>query len=337
MKTGSLKWKTLFLGGLALLVGLTLQAQAVSVSVYAFANRPLMDGLIDASWNDNEYQQISHVLTSDKSLTGEDFSGKFKISWYENTLYFLFVITDDVLVLNENEPIWLGDNINLYLDLGNEKSENYDNNDYLYHFKWGNTNYYERFDGSSLIPIGNSETGVEFAQTCDTENHQFVLEIAFHDLAALNGPATLDVFTSFGLDAGIYDCDEGDPGFFTDHLSWIDTTGYAWADPSRLGTAGFGSAVLKAARATALHRAEAQTEFRVYPTVVSRQLNIESGRKGKHALEIVDLLGNVCLSKPLEDGTGTVEVGSLVPGIYFVKLRGEEGNCGSQKILVSRR
>ncbi|MBN1416930.1 MAG: hypothetical protein JW973_17670 [Bacteroidales bacterium] len=76
-------------------------------------------------------------------------------------LVFLLVVTDDILALHEGQPIWLGDNINVYLDPGNEKNTSYDDNDYLCHFKWGNSDYYERYNGGiGPIQIDNSNTGI---------------------------------------------------------------------------------------------------------------------------------------------------------------------------------
>jgi len=158
----SLKNDSFFMG-LLMLFSMTSNAQSISVNAYAFNSEPLIDGIVDNVWAVNEFLEISHLLTQEE-ISEENFSGRFKISWYNNNLYFLFVVTDDILVLHKNQPIWLGDNINLYLDLGNEKNTSYDNNDYLCQFKWGNADYYERYNaGNELLQIDNSNTGIEFA------------------------------------------------------------------------------------------------------------------------------------------------------------------------------
>ena len=312
------------------------RAQEVTVTAYAFSSAPVIDGVIDEGWTVNSYQPIEHLLSLNDTIAPEDFSGSFKISWYDNELYFLFVVTDDILMLNEGQPIWLGDNINLYLDLGNEKSETYDDNDYLCHFKWGNSEYYERYNGEDLIQIDNSADAVEFAQTCDTMNHTFIMEIVLHNLADMNGPAVLDETTSIGLDAGLYDADE-EPGFYSDQLSWVDTTGLAWMDPSKLGTSGFGSVVLKSAQnPDELEGTSGTPSIQLFPTPTSESLHIRTDYTEDLYVEMIDLSGRRVGSWVLDPGDTDIDIGSLDAGLYLVNLFDRNGLIHSQKIILSR-
>jgi hypothetical protein len=312
-------------------------AQDVTTYAYAFTKEPKIDGYIDKEWDENEFLQISHELAGENRATEEDFSGSFKISWYNNDLYFLFVVTDDTLILNEGQQIWLGDNINLYLDLGNEKNLTYDNNDYLCHFKWGNSDYFERYNGDNLIQIDNSKTAIEFAQTCDTIKHLLIMEIAIRNIAELNGPSILDESTAIGLDAGIYDCDEGDPCFYTHQLSWIDTTGYAWSNPSKLGTVSFGTVMLKAAKTlNTLYRSDVASLVKIYPTIVSNSLNIQTSLTDDLDVEIINILGNKIESIVLRSGNSVIDVSSLNSGLYFVNVYDSKELISSQKIIVDR-
>lgn len=335
MKNFISKKKGAFLIGLLILFIVTSKAQNVTVNAYAFNNEPKIDGVVDESWADNDFLLISHLLSANDTIYNEDFSGSFKISWYNNNLYFLFVVTDDIFILNESQPIWYGDNINLYLDLGNEKGTEYDNNDYLCQFKWGNSDFYERYNGDDLIQINNSAAAIEFAQTCDTINHLFIMEIAIRNIAELNGPAILNESTSIGLDAGIYDCDEGNPGFYSDHLSWVDTTGYAWSDPSRLGTAGLGTAMLKAAKIpNALDRSDKASLVKVYPTIVSNSLIIQTTITEDLNVEVINLLGNKVESIVMRSEISCIDVSSLNTGLYIVNVYDSKGLIDSQKIIV---
>jgi len=312
------------------------RAQNFSVYSYAFSTEPKIDGYIDKGWDDNDFLQISHNLTSEEPVAQEDFSGSFKISWYGNDLYFLFMVTDDVLIRNEDQPIWLGDNINLYLDLGNEKDITYDNNDYLCHFKWGNSDYYERYNGNDLVQIENSEIAIEFAQNCDTVKHLFIMEIAIRNLAELNGPAKLNESTAIGMDAGIYDCDEGNPCFFTHHLSWVDTTGLAWSDPSKLGTAGFGTAMLKAAKTP--DRVDTEGEINaimIFPTVTSQMLTIQTASTEILIIEIFDLIGTRVHSGLITSDNSVIDVSMLGKGMYLVSVFNSKGLLGTRKIIIT--
>jgi hypothetical protein len=314
-------------------------AQNVNVNSYAFSREPLIDGIIDDVWDVNTFLEISHLLTPE-AVSKENFSGKFKIGWYNNALYFLFVVTDDILALHKDYPIWLGDNINLYLDLGNEKNTSYDDNDYLCHFKWGNSDYYEIYNGvTGPIQIDNSNAGIEFAQICDTIDHTFIMEIAVRNIAELNGPSTLSDSTTIGLDAGIYDADDtGEfPQIFTTHLSWIDTTGLAWEDPSKLGTTGLGTINLKSTQLSNGMENSAQVRAaKIYPTVVSNSVIIQTTLNENLNVEVINLLGERVVSIVLTSENARIDVSSLRSGLYFVNVYYSKGFLlGKQKIMKS--
>jgi hypothetical protein len=329
LRTGSI-----FIGLLISFI-VTLNAQDDTVTAYAFTSEPTIDGVIDEAWSTNDFLQISHPITSNYPPAEEDFSGQFKISWFNNALYFLFVVTDDILIRNEGQEIWYGDNINLYLDLGNEKQPVYDNNDYLCQLKWGNSDYYERYNGSDLIQV-NNHTEVEFAQICDTINHTFVMEISLRNLDALNGPAELNESTSIGLDVGIYDLDETF-GMFSDHLSWIDTTGLAWSDPSRHGTAGFGTIMLKeSSEPNSIGKPGAKSLVKIYPTLASDRLTIQSSINGELKIDIINMLGKRVDTKIIGSENAGLDVSDLKPGVYYVNVYSAMKSIGSQKIIVVR-
>jgi hypothetical protein len=321
--------------GLSILLSSASTAQEVSVDVYAFSSEPLIDGIIDEVWEINDYIQISHQLMPVEPVASDDFSGRFKIGWYNNMLYFLFVVTDDIFIPNEGQPIWLGDNINIYLDLGNEKDSSYDENDHLCHYKWGNSDYYEKYDGTNLVQI-NNHMAVEFAQVCDPLNNTFVMEIAFRFLEEFHGPSVLDESTSIGLDAGIYDLDDS-IGMFSAHLSWVDTTGLAWSDPSRLGTAGFGTIMLKEAKEPNIVLPQKKVEKPlVFPTLTSESLTIRSGNYNFLHVEIFDLLGNRVIAQPVSEEKAQIDVSQLQQGIYFIRVFNSGRLVGAEKIIVHR-
>lgn len=335
MKNLNSLYRGALLIGLLILYITTSEAQTVTAYTYAFSIEPTIDGVIDESWADNDFLEISKILSSDKTITSKDFSGEFKISWYNNDLYFLIVVTDDILILNEEQPLWHGDNVNLFLDLGNEKSTTYDNNDYLCHFKWGNSDFYQRYDGIELVEIENSETAIEFAQTYDTMNHEFILEIAIHNVAELNGPSSLNESTSVGLDVGIYDSD--DPGYFTEHFQWVDTTSLAWSDPSKLGTTGLGTAELKAAKVhSAINNSNRASSLKVYPTLVSDKLYIQTTQSKDINIEVINILGERVQSIVLRSENSSIDVSTLKTGLYFVNVYDSKGLITTHKISVFR-
>jgi hypothetical protein len=339
---------------IVLFIHLTSNAQ--DVNAYAFSSEPVIDGITDEGWNDNEFLEISHFLSS-YPVSEENFSGKFKVSWFNNSLYFLFEVLDDSLVLHTDMPIWLGDNINLYLDLGNEKSTTYDNNDYLFHFKWGNSDYFESKVEYQLVKIENSKTGVEFAQQYDATNHKMIMEIAIRNVAEMIEPALppdsttiepdsvlelkgmyynplkLSDSTIIGLDVALFDAD--DEGIYTNILSWIDTTGLAWDDPSKFGTAGFASILLKSAKTpTVKEYLKTKNRVKIFPTSVSNTINIQSSTNEELKVEICNIHGEKIKSTVLQSVNSILDVTSLKSGLYFVSLFNTKGALvGSQKIM----
>jgi hypothetical protein len=356
MRTLNINKCSILLIGIFLFFHLTSNAQ--DVNAYAFNSEPVIDGIIDDGWNDNEFLEISHFLSSEQ-VSEENFSGKFKVSWYNNSLYFLFEVTDDSLVLHTDMPIWLGDNINLYLDLGNEKGSSFDDNDHLFHFKWGNSEYFESKVEYQLVKIENSKTGVEFAQQHDAANHKLTMEIAIRNVSELNGPAVItdsttigldSVFkakwmnynllklsdsTTIGLDAALFDAD--DEGIYTNVLSWVDTTGLAWDNPSKFGTAGFATIRLKSAKTPAFsEKMKIKNRVKIFPTMVSNTLNIQPTSNEDLKVEICNILGEKMESAVLRSGNSCLDVTSLKSGLYFVNVYNLNGfPLGSQRILKS--
>jgi hypothetical protein len=345
-----------FILPIALPAFLSLSSNAQEVIAYAFNNEPVIDGIIDDGWNDNEFLEISHFLSSEK-VSEDNFSGRFKISWFNNTLYFLFEVIDDSVVLHTDMPIWLGDNINLYLDLGNEKGNSYDDNDYLFHFKWGNSDYFESKAEYQLVKIENSKTGVEYAQQHDAVNHKLTMEIALRNVSGFNkyevitdstttgvdsvvmlkgtynNLLKLTDSTTIGMDAALFDAD--DEGFYTNVLSWVDTTGLAWDDPSKFGTTGFATIRLKSAK-THDKKEELKTKNRVkiFPSMTSNYINIQSATNEELKVEIYTIHGEKMESAVLCSGSSSLDISSLKSGLYFVTVFNSNNRLiGSHKIL----
>jgi hypothetical protein len=341
---------------IGILMSFYLSSKAQDVNAYAFNSEPVIDGIIEDGWNENEFLEILHFLSSEK-VTEDDFSGRFKISWFNNTLYFLFEVIDDSVVLHANMPIWLGDNINLYLDLGNEKGHSYDDNDYLFHFKWGNSDYFESKAEYQLVKVENSKTGVEFAQQHDAANHKLTMEIAIRNISELNRPVVitdsttngldsvvmlkgmhnnplkLSDSTTIGMDAALFDAD--DEGFYTNVLSWVDTTGLAWDDPSKFGTAGFATIRLKSAK-TPDKKEELKTKntVKIFPSMASNFINIQSTSNEKLKVEICNIHGKKMDFAILRLGNSCFDITSLKSGLYFFTVYNSKNRLvGSQKIM----
>ncbi|HCA82405.1 MAG TPA: hypothetical protein DEP18_01360 [Flavobacteriales bacterium] len=71
--------------------------------------------------------------------------------------------------------------------------------------------------------------------------------------------------------------------------------------------------------------------FRIFPNPTRDFLNIES--KGNYAIEIIDLTGRAVYSMSNANGNQRIDVNSLIPGVYFVRLNGASGKT-IQKIVI---
>ncbi|MFH1053293.1 MAG: sugar-binding protein [Candidatus Woesearchaeota archaeon] len=92
---------------------------------------PVIDGN-SSDWAGVEGKFIPATSLASGNLSDEtDTSATVKSMWDNNSLYVLVEVNDDILVndSNINSP-WHDDSVEIYLDIGNEKAENYDNNDY---------------------------------------------------------------------------------------------------------------------------------------------------------------------------------------------------------------
>lgn len=102
------------------------------------AKNPIeIDGIAnDASWDNAEWYPMDQIWLGD-SLTEDDFSGRFKITWDENALYVLAEIKDDTLIDKIKDPLvkwWDDDCLEIFVDEDNSGGEHqYNHNAFAYH------------------------------------------------------------------------------------------------------------------------------------------------------------------------------------------------------------
>lgn len=96
-----------------------------------------IDGIAnEASWANAKWYPMDQVWLGD-SLTAEDFSGRFKITWDDEALYVLAEIKDDTLIDNIKDPLvkwWDDDCLEIFIDEDNSGGEHqYNHNAFAYH------------------------------------------------------------------------------------------------------------------------------------------------------------------------------------------------------------
>lgn len=75
---------------------------------------------------------------------------------------------------------------------------------------------------------------------------------------------------------------------------------------------------------TAVHNADLQASLRVFPTQCSNTLNIQSLGSEPVQYEIISATGSSLLNGNIQNGTDIIDVGSLAPGTYLVRLNSKE-------------
>lgn len=316
------------------------------VEVYAFTTPPEIDGIIDEGWSRNEFQNIGKIV-EEASMKTEfeegDFVAKFKISWYGNKLYFLVVVNDENL-FKDGIQVWENDHFMLVLDLGNEKIYNWedstysillDDNDHNIVIPWGQPELIYAFSGDENISNFNPSL-YEYAESIDTENKTFVAEFAF-DVQYYNMPEDLTDNTVFGLEIVARDFDLNFIGgvYLPEQeiwAQWNSTSKDGWFNRALLGSVGLAGIKLKSAKATtAINKDIFNSNITLYPVPANNILNIQSDVNIKY-VEIYNILGANVLSTQLNNNS--IDVSSLLKGIYTIKLTNEKGSVLSRKIMI---
>ena len=141
----ALIWLTAFQSPLTA-APLTTSVQDDTVKALECTTPPAIDGTADdACWEVAKWQTIDQVwIPWGSSISAEDFTGRYKITWSSETdkLYFLVEIIDDVLVKGYQYPAggWPDyDVVELFIDEDHSGGDHtHNNNAFAYHITAGN-------------------------------------------------------------------------------------------------------------------------------------------------------------------------------------------------------
>ena len=103
---------------------------------------PAVDGKKDSTWIDAFKNKIKNILSGNVTDT-LDLSAQFQTFYTMGNLYFIVQVKDDVLENDAAKPEQ-NDSIELLLDVGNDKSESFERNDFYYTFSIDSANFDER-------------------------------------------------------------------------------------------------------------------------------------------------------------------------------------------------
>lgn len=128
------------LATLLIATGLTISAQAYEAPQAQIT--PNIDGKAnDAAWANAPWESID-VLTLGEQPSVDDFSGRFKVVWTKDKIFFLGEIVDDVIIDTHADPLdqyWDDDTLEIFFDedkSGGNHLNNY--NAFAYHLSLDN-------------------------------------------------------------------------------------------------------------------------------------------------------------------------------------------------------
>jgi endoglucanase len=180
--------------------------------------KPVIDGAADALWEQIEAIPINMVAMG-RIQSSTDLSGSMKLSWDQTSLYLLVHVIDDTLNV-QHRNAYERDGIEIYLDINNDKADNYGKDDFHLRYSW--------HDADIDAAQGDPGSGILAEQSDVPEG--YLMEIAF-PWTALSASPTAGQF--IGIDIHINDNDgHGRDG----KLSWHSRRNAAYRSPRFLGT-----------------------------------------------------------------------------------------------------
>lgn len=199
-----------------------------SVSFGQISDLPVIDGDgSDVVWATAPAFTFDSVISDANITDAADLSGTFKVLWSLDSLYILFVESDDILDVSEPEGdnYYLNDHVSVYIDAFNLKSNEYVAN--------SQTFYEIYFDEMSSVKgrTGAAWTvgGINHVNTI-TEGTGYVSEIAV-SWAHLGFKPFAGSIVGFDALLNDNDADETGRGIIT----WFDVTDGAWGNPGAFG------------------------------------------------------------------------------------------------------
>lgn len=192
-------------------------------SLFGVPRAPEIDGQPDDIWGGYPYDSVENVIVNDIS-GADDLSARFKVAWDSANIYVLANVTDDTLV-SDGGNIYENDGVEIYLDMGNEKAGDYDDNDYQITYTWDDTSR-----GDLTITNGDLNADAVSYGMSNTDDG-YILEFAL-PWDSLGTRLTEDDL--LGFDFHVNDDDDGDVR--DKKISWNADSDYAWQNPSMFGT-----------------------------------------------------------------------------------------------------
>jgi hypothetical protein len=195
-----------------------------NVSIYKAVNQtntaPTIDGVADGVWGGTNTSASLNNVIDGTVANASDLSANYKAMWDATYFYVLVNVTDNVKTNNGGTDYYNDDAVEVFFDIGNNKTTTYGANDFQYTFRWNDNTIYEK---------NNKTTGVTFARVDNSTG--YVMEMRFPWSTLTGSPAINQLV---GFDVAVNDDDDGNAR--DRKISWAATADQAWTNPSYMGT-----------------------------------------------------------------------------------------------------
>lgn len=258
-----------------------------------------IDGIVDAVWdNSNVVPMNATKLLQGTVANASDLSGYAKVLWDNEYLYLLATVIDDDQV-NDSDPAYEDDGVELYIDINNDKATTYGANDVQYTFNWNN--------GTTVgtLPAARPSTNITYVSVNTTNGYRIEAKIPWSTLQG--NPKAADLI---GLDFMINDDDAS--GTRDGKLSWNAAEDDAWQNPSL-----FGRAVLVENELVTATDGISETSISIHPNPTKDVLVI-NGFEGAFQYSMIDNMGRTLQSG---ESTNTVDISAIENGLYHLVLK----------------
>jgi hypothetical protein len=206
-------------------------AKLVPASVRQTQAIPLIDGDLDACWDQAAVYPVAKTLTGiqdpeqGEPIPGNAFAADFRMLWDAQNLYVFIDVTDSTPNRNPNLLWPYSDNTILYIDATDAKREQFGATDYEYAFCWDPTNPFMQENKH-----GRTQN-VEYKIKTTEKGYQ--VEAAFP--WAVLGTPNPSAGTVIGMDVQASDNQAGPQRNLV--IAWQDETNHTWAHPVLFGRA----------------------------------------------------------------------------------------------------
>jgi hypothetical protein len=195
---------------------------------------PIIDGMIDDIWQYAARDSVLHCWqyrTPPSSLS--DFSAEFRILWNDNNLYLLVIVMDDI-INTSNTQWWENDAIQIYIDGGNERNIDYDENDLRFTYTLNDPGITDVYNPNTSTNFAISDfSNCQFTSASSSNGYIYEILLSGTDLSN-HLQLNLNDQAEFGMDIILQDNDSG----VTDHVLLWNNPGNNdyWLNPCYWGT-----------------------------------------------------------------------------------------------------